>query len=385
MSSSSLSEHVIISTVQNDVSCIQPAPGHNGNCTDLSNWCRANRKLLRKIVFRKGGLLLRGWDVKCVSIVEEIIHDAIGFQTMESYPQWFLDFNKRAERLGVPAAGLVQTKRSRNVPHATPNQIQCPHVEFGAGPYRPRVVGFYCEIVPQADGESGRVYFPDAIERLSPEIRELLEQKGWWNPLANNIVQPSILVHPETKKNTMQLYSFSHTLAPCVFKAYQKVRSTKEKAHLPLVEGVFYAGSDTYGITLVNDDGSLLDLTEEQMVEIYRAILSTLELHTWQKDDILLFDNMLYGHMRMPGGEPRKLHALFAEEVDSRTMIPHEKVATCVTKDAKKACPSAINTTLQQLGPGGSKWILATLTYLPDFLFRLIGKYFWLSGKGYNV
>ena len=39
-----------------------------------------------------------------------------------------------------------------------------------------------------------------------------------------------------------------------------------------------------------------------------------------QPRDIFLFDNVLYGHMRMPGAPPRKLHALFAEEIDSRSL-----------------------------------------------------------------
>ncbi len=135
----------------------------------------------------------------------------------------------------------------------------------------------------------------------------------------------------------------------------------------------------------MNDDGSKFSLTEKETIELYKAMFSTLEIHTWQKDDIMIFDNVLYGHFRMPGEEPRKLHAIFTEEVDTRKM--REKTGAlikCVERDATKPCKRAIALTLAQLGAGGSPLVLTMLTFIPDFLFRFLGNRFWVSGKGYN-
>ena len=113
-------------------------------------------------IFNKGGVLLRGWGVKDVRDAEDLLFQAIGFPQMELYPQTFIDFNLRARELGVPPGGLTQTKLSRNAPPAQDGVMQTPHIEFGLGPHRPRVVGFYVEVPPAVDGSTARVYFPEA-------------------------------------------------------------------------------------------------------------------------------------------------------------------------------------------------------------------------------
>ena len=57
-----------------------------------------------------------------------------------------------------------------------------------------------------------------AITKMSLELRAALTDNGWWNPNAL-VVQPSVLVHPETKAETLQLYSFTTTLAPMAHEA----------------------------------------------------------------------------------------------------------------------------------------------------------------------
>ena len=118
----------------------------------LCEWCRQRRASLRATLFSESALLLRGWEIEHVSQAEAIIFEALGFGQMESYPPWFVAFNARCERLGVAPGGLVQKDRSRTAPEAAPVTMQPPHIEFGLGPHRPRVAGFFCEQPPAEAG-----------------------------------------------------------------------------------------------------------------------------------------------------------------------------------------------------------------------------------------
>ena len=95
-----------------------------------------------------------------------------------------------------------------------------------------------------------------------------------------------------------------------------------------------------------------MPLSEPESIEIFRAIFAAVRLHTWRRGDVLLFDNLLFGHARLPGRQPRKLHAIFAAEIDTRT-LRRADAPECVHRGAGRACKSAIEITLAQLGLGG--------------------------------
>jgi len=218
------------------------------------------------------------------------------------------------------------------------------------------------------------------VAALSPGLRALLRENGWWNPLAG-VVQPSVLVHPETGLETLQLYTFSRAMAPLAHEAYAQVRATT-RPDLPEVSSIPYEGKDEYGMVLVRPNGTRFEPARGLVLEYFRAMFSTITLHHHRAGDIFLFDNVLYGHMRMPGSPPRSLHALFAEEVDSRTLRPVAAPA-CVHEGAAHEAKSAVAVTLGQLGAGGNMWVLWLMLQLPDSLFQLAGRWLWVSGGGY--
>ena len=152
----------------------------------LCEWCRQRRASLRATLFSESALLLRGWEVEHVSQAEAIIFEALGFGQMESYPPWFVAFNARCERLGVAPGGLVQKDRSRTAPEAAPVTMQPPHIEFGLGPHRPRVAGFFCEQPPAEAGGTALFFLPRAIELLPPALHAKLRRCGWWAPAARS-------------------------------------------------------------------------------------------------------------------------------------------------------------------------------------------------------
>ena len=127
-------------------------------------------------------------------------------------------------------------------------------------------------------------------------------------------------------------------------------------------------------------DGALVPLSEPESIEIFRAIFAAVRLHTWRRGDVLLFDNLLFGHARLPGRQPRKLHAIFAAEIDTRT-LRRADAPECVHRGAGRACKSAIEITLAQLGLGGYWIILAIVMLFPDRLFRWFGQRIWAVNK----
>jgi len=366
-----------------DLTVVTPA-SHDATLEILQDYLESHRETIQnQVLFQKGGLLLRGWPVSNVTTAEDLIFQSLELPTMELYPKTFVDFNLRARDLNVlPSGGLTQTTLSRNVPPVRDNNMQPPHVEFGLGPYRPRVVGFYAEIPPAVDGATGRVCFPEAVRRLSSELYLLLNENGWWTP-QSRVVQPALLVHPETGLETLQLYSFSKSLASVALEAYQDVRKT-ERPDLPEVLEIPVAETDSnfdYTMSLVRPNGTIFEVPRYLQVEYYRAIFSTLRFLEWQKHDLLLFDNVLYGHMRMPGRPPRALHAIFACELDTR-QLRKATAPKCVQEGAKQTAFGSIQVMLDQLGPGGNMWVLWSMNLLPDVLFQICGNLFWADGGG---
>jgi len=343
---------------ESDVTVVSPGDGSNNSLSTLAAWCRDNQQFIRQLVFAPGGLLLRDWEIATVHEAEELIFEHMGFPPMETFPQTFLDFSQRATRLGVPPGGLTQTKYSRNVPAAQKGTMQEPHVEFGLGPNRPRVVSFFVEEPPAVDGSTARVFFPAAVQRLSPELYRLLSENGWWNPLAGT-VQPSILIHPETQMETLQLWSFSRKLASTALEAYVRTREKRRRdneSSLPFVSDIPYAGQHNYEMVLVQPNGTRFVVPHELQVEYYEAIFSTVRLQHWQKGDLLLFDNVLYGHFRMPGEPPRRLHGIFAQNLDTRTLHPPD-APECVAEAAQRPAKRATQAILDQIGTGGNLYV----------------------------
>ena len=116
-------------------------------------------------------------------------------------------------------------------------------------------------------------------------------------------MQPATLRHPETGLETLQLYAFSHGQTHLALEGYRLARA--ERPELPQVERILYSGPDHNGLALVAAHGELLPLSDPESIDLFRAIFCAARVHTWQKGDVLLFDNILFGHARLPGRQVR--------------------------------------------------------------------------------
>jgi len=76
--------------------------------------------------------------------------------------------------------------------------------------------------------------------------------------------------------------------------------------------------------------------------------------------------------------------AIFADEIDSRKLMS-PNAPKVVQKNISKPCPGAVTATLDQLGIGGRKEVIQSLKFVPDKVFKMMGKRIWASGKGYNI
>ena len=130
------------------------------------------------------------------------------------------------------------------------------------------------------------------------------------------------------------------------------------------------------GHTLVDADGRKVALTTAESEEMLGAVFTHMSLIEWQESDVLLWDNMLFGHCRMPGCPPRRLHALFGNQVDTREY--RQRGAVRVVDEAATApVKSGNELILAMLGRGGNVHELQRLTATPNWVFRLLGKMLW--------
>ena len=72
------------------------------------------------------------------------------------------------------------------------------------------------------------------------------------------------------------------------------------------------------------------------------------------------------------------------DEIDTRKLMS-PNAPKIVQKNVSKPCPGAVTSTLSQLGLGGKKQVIESLKFVPDTVFKVMGKKIWASGKGYNV
>merc|ERR1712050_372753 len=125
-------------------------------------------------------------------------------------------------------------------------------------------------------------------------------------------------------------------------------------------------------LVLVRPNGTHFTMPHDMQMEYFSAIFSTIQLQEWDRNDILMFDNILYGHFRMPGQQPRKLHAICGDEIDTRT-LRMDDAPSCVHEGATLHARSSTEAVLERIGMGGNMYLLWTINLFPDIIFQIAG------------
>lgn len=296
---------------------------------DLPDWIRNNQAWVEAKLIEHGAILFRGFRVDTVAEFER--------SAQAICPELFGEYGD-LPRAGAGGNVYVST------PYPADKSILF-HNESSHMNRWPMKQWFFCVQAAQEGGETPIVDCRTIYQRLSPEIRERFEQKqlmyvrnfipgldvSWqdffrttdksvvedycrsadiectWrgnDSLRTSQVRLAAGKHPRTHEmvffNQIQLHHFS-----CLdVSVQQSLLSLFDKENLP--RNVYYG------------DGSIIeDAIVGEMVNLY---WETSVRFSWQKHDILMLDNMLVAHARMPFVAPRKIVVAMGEMMNKKDL-----------------------------------------------------------------
>jgi alpha-ketoglutarate-dependent taurine dioxygenase len=310
-------------------------PGGSFTFSDFLSYIRANKEMIEKKLLVFGGILFRGFPIEGADGFNAVI-DALGLGKPISYVGGDTPRDK--------VKGKVYTSTE-----APPSLMIPLHNEMSFVKYYPRHVYFYCDIPPQAGGETsiadarsiykaideriktrfvqnglkyisnfyGKSVVLDTINRFTRAHKTWMDafethnkaevelkcrenefgykwtKKDWLQVIYNT---PSIIAHPQTGErvwfNQAHLYDYNPRLL-----GFWNWLGTK----------LLYVQKDTVMHKIYYGDGSTVPRKD-----LYH-VMDVLEKETirfpWQKRDLMVLDNVLAMHGRAPYVGKRKILA----------------------------------------------------------------------------
>ena len=291
---------------------------------DLVAWAPANRALIDRKLLEHGALLFRGFDVNTVARFEKFAEALC--------PELFGEYGD-LPREGV--AGKVYS----STPYPADETILY-HNESSHLDRWPMKIWFYCVQPSQSGGETPIVDCRKVYERVDPAIRDEFARKGlryvrnytagldvsWqdffgtsdqgaieeqcrragieWEWTAEGLrtsqVSPAVVQHPQTGEAVFFNQIFLHHAACLGAPVRESLVSMLGETNLP--RNVFYA------------DGSLIP--DEVVAELRRVYDEVAVAFPWREGDIIMVNNMLAAHARLPFAGPRKIVVAMGEMVN---------------------------------------------------------------------
>jgi alpha-ketoglutarate-dependent taurine dioxygenase len=291
----------------------------------LPEWAAAHQASLSEYLNRHGAVLFRGFKLRDPGEFEEAIRATSGANELLEYAYRSSPRTQISDRIytstDYPPAHSIFLHNENSYQQTWPMKLY-----------------FHCVLVASEGGETPIADSRRIYARISPSVRERFAEKGWlyvrnfgaglglpwqsvfqtteksvveehcrrngidfeWKQndcLRTRAIRPAIHKHPRTGETVW----FNHAT---FFHVTTLEPSVRELLRAEFAEDELPANS-FYG------DGSPL---ENEVLEDLREIYRSEEIvFPWQKDDVLMLDNMLMAHGRRPYAGERKILVGMAE------------------------------------------------------------------------
>ncbi|MFC1444071.1 TauD/TfdA family dioxygenase [Streptacidiphilus sp. N1-10] len=303
--------------------CRPDAPG-----AGIHDYLTRNRDALRALLTERGALLLRGFAVGGVDGFDGTVRAFSGRPPL-AY----------AERSSPRSTIKGQVYTSTDYP---PDEEIFLHNENSYQAVWPRTLFFYCVEPAATLGATPLADIRQVLRAIDPEVRAEFERRGWqvvrnfqpgfgvpwqeafntsdrdgvaayckerrieaeWRPdggLRTTAVRQAVHRHPVSGEPVWFNHAtFFHvsTLAPEVGAGLRTI----------------FADEDLPTNTFYGDGGAIPDAVTEHLRAVYRSASVRFD---WQRDDVLVVDNMLAAHGREPFTGPRRIAVAMAEPSDA--------------------------------------------------------------------
>ncbi len=297
---------------------------------DLCAWCAEFRPELDALRERHGAVLLRGFQVGGAQGLRDIL-SSLGEESMP-----YVERSSPRTRVGTDVYTSTEYPASQTIP---------PHNENSYANQFPLHIAFYCRMPASQGGETPLVDCRRVLGGLSEatvahfrerqllyvrnyhpglglawsevfgvqtraEVEECCHRSGYrfeWS--GEGVLRtwrgaPAIVLHPSTREPVW----FNHA-------AFFHVTSLPDEVSFGLLQR--FAPQELPNHVFYGDGEPI---SAETMAEVRAAYRSAMQVVAWQAEDLLLLDNILTAHARMPYREPRSVLVSMGGKLDAASL-----------------------------------------------------------------
>jgi len=282
----------------------------------LADFAAKEKERIESLVHWSGAAVFRGFDIATADQYTNLTGSRLGYEAVT---------NKVLATLFSWAKRKARGFGTYDLPPANV-QMQGPHTEAGWRARRPRFITMWCEEPPVEAGETALFDLGAAYDSLDGDLKAYFDNFGSEYPaFGEKFVVDSVLIHPETKRRCILLWYYEVPLAHYAVAAYRETEHYRKNS---LKQAIPYEGGNPSLSHAFRDGKNRIVLSDEQATRLMRHVYGAAYYHKWEKNDVLVIDNIAMGHGRMPCVPPRKIVVGYWNEIDTRPFGANPRVRT---------------------------------------------------------